>query len=193
MELPKSSEIEPWRAGGYAIWLQSSDLSERITSLATSISQRYPGVYPVIDGHVTLVGNIGKKIPINEEEMIEHMASWAKPGSFAPLVLKYNKVGGQVARPSKALYIEAEPTQEWIELRKRVLKDLGLEADDQPSAHASIVYNQSGNYPLTQEILNDLVSEVSGAIQLPLEIKMDQMIAVATIGLPKEWRQLTPA
>lgn len=188
-------EREPWRAGGYAIWLTSDQLADYLSPLAGYITDRFGSAFPVRDGHITLVGNLAKSVddPRQQQAIRDHSSrivqSIRSDLQSSPLQLHFVDVYADAARPSQTLCVVAQESPQWRDLYTQVLSELGLPLPQSlPAVHSSIVYNHSPGYPVSQAVVeSDLVPYVRTHLSLPFDVAVTGAELVATVGVPAQW------
>lgn len=187
-------EIPSWRAGGYAIWLLSTELPKVTTPLTKELVARYPQTTPVNDGHLTAIGNLLKDTKDSEQlkselRLITDVANeYKKRLQLNPLEVKVIQIDSNAEKPSQTLTLRVEQTESINDLRQEIATRLGVAClTTQP--HFSLLYNRATNTPLSDEdIACEVIPLVRKRINLPLVVHLDGVVVVRTIGIPAEWQ-----
>ncbi len=191
---PGNREVLPWEAGGYAIWLQSAELAEKVSPIRDEIAKRYPSVHLVIDGHITLVGNIGKSGEVKDLPQIKIALSaiTSKLLSFLRtnrIEVTFNRVESHPSKPSQTLILIAD-VSEAIEQMIAIIDQDFPSSTTKREVHASIIYNFAALNPVGEEQAAGLLSLVESHLALPITVSFDKVRVMKTVGVPSNWTEL---
>jgi hypothetical protein len=179
-----------WQAGGYAVWGISPVLARLSDRIAKVLEPYLLNTYPVTDGHVTLLGNIGKNslVPVNPGEIFAY-AQRLSHYVHNQISLQFTRIAAKPHKPSQALYFEAQANSKWLEMYHSACNAFNVEFTP-PIIHASIFYNYAADWPLNEEMTLKLINGLNKQVDLPFTATISSYEAWSTIGPPAKWHKL---
>lgn len=184
-----------------SVCLISTKLKEIISPIALGIEKVYPKVFPITDGHLTLLGNIGEGIEDEgvKKELFQKAINYVNFLKLSlkqnPFTLTFTQFYSDPSNPYETLILGVKSNPILESLFRTVIRQVNSKdplSEEFPFFHASLIYNESPNYPLgSRELVGKIIeSQVKPFLPLPLYINIDDCVVMQTSGLPSQWRIL---